>query len=695
MTRRTIATVCVSGTLDDKLAAAAAAGFDGIELFENDLVVSPWSPADIRARCADLGLSIDLYQPLRDFEAVPRLLEANLTRAERKFDVMAELGVDTMLVCSSVSPEAVDDDALAAEHLTALAERAAARGMRIAYEALAWGRHVSTWDHSWRIVRAADHPALGLCLDSFHILSRSPDVSGIEDITPGKVFFVQLADAPHLRMDVLQWSRHHRLFPGQGALDLPAFLSRLAGYDGPLSLEVFNDVFRQSDPVRTAVDGMRSLIALEEQIGRREQIAAPALHAPAFTEFGVDGQSGPELRNALRGLGFTHTGQHRSKPVELWEQGACRIILNSAVTRPQSPGLAALSAFALTSEDPELSAVRAEALLAPRLPRARGPREADRVSVAAPDGTTILFSRDDHDWRADFLATGATDTGGAGLIRTDHLGLAQPFDHFDEAGLFYRSVLGLTQLTTEEYAAPFGLMRSRAFATEARTIRLALTVALLRRGDDDWRGDFLATGDQATGGAGLTGTDHLGLAQPFDHFDEAGLFYHSVLGLTRESTEEYAAPFGLMRSRAYVTADRSVRLALTVALLRRGDWAPAVVDPQHVAFTTGDIFATAAAVERLGGTTVPVPDNYYADLVARFALPEELVDRLRGHRILYDRDAHGGELFHLYTPVHGGRVFFEIVQRTGGYAGFGEANAPVRMAAHRHLRLTGAGGGPG
>jgi 4-hydroxyphenylpyruvate dioxygenase len=602
--------VCVSGTLDDKIAAAAAAGFDGIELFENDLVVAPWSPGEIRARCVDLGLTIELYQPFRDFEAVPAtLLAANLARAERKFDVMAELGVDTMLVCSSVAAAAIDNDDLAAEQLALLADRAHARGMRIAYEALAWGRHVSTWDRSWRIVQRADHRALGLCLDSFHVLSRDVSADGISGIAPGKIFFLQLADAPQLSMDVLQWSRHHRLFPGQGSFDLTGFVHRVlaAGYTGPLSLEVFNDVFRQADPVRTAIDAMRSLIALEDTlrppdgppIEVRRLPPAPPLSVHAFSEFGVDGESGPVLQAALRGLGFAHTGQHRSKPVELWEQGACRVILNSAVTRPQTPGTAALSAFALTSAAPQLSRARAEALLAPALPRTRGPREADLAAVAAPDGTSIFFSRDDNDWRADFLSTG------------------------------------------EEGAA----------------------------------------------GAGLSVTDHLGLAQPFDHFDEAGLFYHSVLGLTRLATEEYAAPFGLMRSRAFTTVDRTVRLALTVALLRRGEWAPAVVDPQHVAFATDDIFATAAAIDRLGGVTMRVPDNYYADLVARFALPEAVIERLRRHGILYDRDSGGGELFHLYTPVYGGRIFFEVLQRRGGYDGFGEANAPVRMAAHRYLRL--------
>lgn len=588
--RRSIATVCLSGTLDDKIAAAAAAGFDGIEIFENDLVVSPWSPAEVRRRCADLGLTIDLYQPFRDFEAVPPdLLRANLARAGRKFDVMADLGADTMLVCSSVSEAAVDDDNLAAAQLRELADRAAARGMRIAYEALAWGRHVSTWDHSWRIVRRADHPALGLCLDSFHILSRSTPIDGIAGITPGKIFFLQLADAPRLRMDVLQWSRHHRLFPGQGSFDLAGFVGLVlrAGYTGPLSLEVFNDVFRQADPDRTAVDAMRSLVTLEDTAP-----PAPELAGYAFTEFGVDGPAGTDLGKALRRLGFTHVGQHRSKPVQLWEQGGCRVVLNSAVVRPQ----AALSAFAVSSADPAASAARAATLLAPALPREQGPREADLTAVAAPDGTSVFFASRGDAWRADFLSTGDSAGGGAGLLAVDHVGLTQPFDHFDEAGLFYRGVLGLDRLTTEEYAAPFGLMRSRAFAD----------------------------------------------------------------------------------------AGRRVRLALTVALLRRGGWAPAVAEPQHVAFTTDDIFDTAA---RVGGPLLPAPDNYYADLGARFALSDPFVSSLSEHGILYDRDADGGELFQLYTPIHGGRVFFEVVQRRGGYDGFGDVNAPVRMAAHRRLRL--------
>ena len=58
-----IATVCLSGTLPEKLEAAAAAGFDGIEIFESDLLNFDGSPARVRQMAADLGLAIMLYQP--------------------------------------------------------------------------------------------------------------------------------------------------------------------------------------------------------------------------------------------------------------------------------------------------------------------------------------------------------------------------------------------------------------------------------------------------------------------------------------------------------------------------------------------------------------------------------------------------------------------------------------------------------
>ena len=219
-----VATVSLSGSLDEKMRAIADAGFDGFEVFEPDLISSPDLPEDIAKKAADLGLTLDLYQPFRDADSAdPEQFARNLVRAEHKFDVMEQLGCDLLLVCSSPLAGAVRDDALLVEQMATLAERAHRRGMRLAYEALAWGAHVSTYRHAWDIVRQVDHPALGTCLDSFHILSRGDDSAGIREIPGEKIFFLQLADAPHLVMDVLQWSRHHRCFPGQGSFDLASF----------------------------------------------------------------------------------------------------------------------------------------------------------------------------------------------------------------------------------------------------------------------------------------------------------------------------------------------------------------------------------------------------------------------------------------------------------------------------------------
>src|SRR4030095_16940511 len=107
MMLRSIATVSLGGTLLEKLNAIAAAGFDGVEIFENDLLYFDGPPSQVKRIAADWGLRILLFQPFRDFEAAPRArMPKNLERAELKFDVMEQLGADLTLVCSNTAPGA-------------------------------------------------------------------------------------------------------------------------------------------------------------------------------------------------------------------------------------------------------------------------------------------------------------------------------------------------------------------------------------------------------------------------------------------------------------------------------------------------------------------------------------------------------------------------------------------------------------
>ena len=230
-----IATVSLSGGLAEKLEATAAAGFTGVEIFESDLLSFNGTPKDVARMVAELGLKIVTFQPFRDFEGMPEPQRSRtFARAERKFDLMGELGCDLLMICSNVAPDSLGGIDRAAADFHELGERAQKRGIRVGFEALAWGRHISDYRDSWEVVRRADHPAIGLTLDSFHIFSRKTDLKAIRSIPSDKIVLVQLADAPWLDMDVINWSRHFRCFPGQGDFPLTDFMDAVSatGYSG-------------------------------------------------------------------------------------------------------------------------------------------------------------------------------------------------------------------------------------------------------------------------------------------------------------------------------------------------------------------------------------------------------------------------------------------------------------------------------
>jgi 4-hydroxyphenylpyruvate dioxygenase len=486
--RKCIATVALSGTLPDKLEAAATVGFDGVEIMESDLLTFDGSPADVRRICEGLGLAIDLYQPFRDFEAMPQPQRArNMDRAERKFDVMQALGTDLTLVCSNTQPATINDDSRAAADLVEMAERAARRGLRIGYEALSWARHVTLWRHAWRIVQQAAHPALGLIVDSFHTLSLGDDPSGIAQLPAEKLFFVQMADAPRLSMDVLSWSRHFRNFPGQGDLDVTGFMRAVlaSGYTGPLSLEVFNDDFRSAPARFVARDGLRSLILTEAEATDGAGLpAAPELYGVEFLEFAVDETAGQELASFLRTLGFHHAGRHRSKSVDLYRQGGVYLVLNAeqdsaAAEHFQLHG-ASVCAMAIRVDDSSRTLERARALLCPEWQERIGAGERQVPAVRAPDGTLVYLVQPEIEgrsfWEDDFdlLPAGAEP---ATLDEVDHVVLALPSGRMATYVLFWRALFGLVPQQQLDTPDPYGLVQSRALISPGGKVRLVLNAS--------------------------------------------------------------------------------------------------------------------------------------------------------------------------------------------------------------------------
>lgn len=618
--RHSVATVSLSGTLPQKLEAIAAAGFEGIELFEPDFTLWSGSAADLHRLCRDLGLRVELFQPFRDFEGMPDAQFArSLDRAERKFDLMQALGCPLMLVCSNVSPLAMDDPERAAAQLHELAERAARRELRVGFEALAWGRHVSRWRQAWRIVERAGHPNLGLILDSFHTLSLRDDLADLEQVSGERIFFVQMADAPLMSLSVIDWARHHRNFPGQGQLDVVGFFEQVvrAGYRGPLSLEIFNDVFRETPNRRIAVDAMRSLLWLESQVGERlapaapqRQMlcappAAPALRGFSFVEFAVDAPAAQSLGRLLAGMGFRRAGRHRSKPVSLYRQGGINLVVNelshaAARERFEAHG-PSVCALGLRAADPVAAMERATTLQSARFDSPIGPGERQLPSIVAPGGSIIHFVDDalgeDGLYEADFILDDAVSEGDAGLRSIDHVAMGLAPDRVDTWVLFCRAVIGLEAGDSLKLADPYGLIRSFGMADAGRRVRFVLNVSLSQR-------TRTAQAVNASGGAGV----------------------------------------------------------------------------HHVAFDTADIFASVRRLRGQGVGFVPISGNYHDDLATRFDLDPALVERMREGGILFDRTP-DGDYLHAYTEPFEGRFFFEVVQRLGAYDAYGAMNAAARMAS--------------
>jgi 4-hydroxyphenylpyruvate dioxygenase len=610
--RKCIATVALSGSLPDKIEAAALAGFDGVEVMESDLLAFDGTPADIRRIAADLDIAIDLYQPFRDFEAMPDPQRGrNLDRAERKFDVMQELGTDLVLVCSNTLPATIDDDARAAADLAAMAERAHRRGMRVGYEGLSWARHVRLWGHAWRIVQQAAHPALGLIVDSFHTLALKDDPSGIASVPGDRIFFVQLADAPLLSLDVLSWSRHHRNFPYQGELPIDGFVRAVlaSGYSGSLSLEVFNDHFRAAPARAIARDGLRSLILAEALATDGGALPAiPEVDGVEFLEFAVDEAAREELAAMLLQMGFHRAGRHRSKDVELYRQGRINFVLNSeqdtaAYEHFQHHG-PAVCAVGLRVDDPARAVERARALLIPDWRERIGEGERRIPAVRGPEGTLIyLVGREGPDrdfWSQDFVLE--ADAGSeAGLQTIDHVAIALPAWQMDTYVLFWRSLFGLAPQAVFDLPDPFGLIQSRAMANPSGTLRITLNISDAR---DTVTNRFVS----AFAGAGV----------------------------------------------------------------------------HHVALATADARKSMASLRQAGAPTLPIPRNYYDDVATRLSLDPSVVEGLEPLGLLYDEDSQG-QFRHAYTQPFHDRFFFEVVERAGGYAGFGAPNAAVRMAAQARL----------
>jgi sugar phosphate isomerase/epimerase len=271
-------TITPAGSLEAKLRAIKGGGFTQVMLNATDIVGHPEGESVAIAAVRASGLRVTGFQVLRDFEGLSGHLHAyKVDIAKSMLEMCRALGSRVLLACSSSSAHASGEPELLKKDLQKLAMLALPLGIKVAYEALSWGRHVNLLTQAWEIVQDADRSNLGLCIDSYHALANGGEIKAAADIDPRKVFLVQLSDflwqetrSPQDRMET---ARHYRVFPGEGVhseqvVELVRILDG-NGYRGDYSFEVFNDDYRQIPLATVAERARRSVKWITGRIGRR------------------------------------------------------------------------------------------------------------------------------------------------------------------------------------------------------------------------------------------------------------------------------------------------------------------------------------------------------------------------------------------------------------------------------------------
>lgn len=267
-----------------------------------------------------LGMRIACTQPLRKIEGIkdPTERREALNLVAKRFPFMRAFDTDLVFMCANIRTDSgvTSDLKTVARDLADLGDMAAAyakadggRMLKIGYEGLSWATR-NTWSSSWEAVRFANRPNVGLVVDAFNVLAvefadpYNPAGHGriyptVEDSVgiladsmaslvasvPGdRIFFFQCGDAELMNpatfvppsdpeTPALQpWSRGHRLYPmeqSRGAympVELVAAAVLATGYQGPISLEVFNESLNlpgdDIPPAHAArgIEGLRKLV---------------------------------------------------------------------------------------------------------------------------------------------------------------------------------------------------------------------------------------------------------------------------------------------------------------------------------------------------------------------------------------------------------------------------------------------------
>lgn len=253
-------------SLEARTGAAKRAGFTGMALAPDELIGAPGrgrSIEDLVAIFAEHELAVPELEPLRGWDGEPSEEAAAAERAI--FDLADAFGAARVNAIQVVDPAQLPPE-LIAERFAAVCERAAAHGLTVAFEPRA-NSPVESPAAALELIAAAGAKNAGITLDAYHFHRAGLRLADLDGVPAEAVVAVQLNDMrEQMQGTPIEDALEHRLAPGEGAIDLPAWLRglRAHGIDAPFAVEVISRDFMQlplDEAAERAAQGAREALA--------------------------------------------------------------------------------------------------------------------------------------------------------------------------------------------------------------------------------------------------------------------------------------------------------------------------------------------------------------------------------------------------------------------------------------------------
>ncbi|HOZ46240.1 MAG TPA: sugar phosphate isomerase/epimerase family protein [Candidatus Hydrogenedentes bacterium] len=255
------------------VALAAKSGFEAVDADADHWTrwVERTSLDYVKHYCAEQGCVIGHGQMPVNFREDEATFEAGLAKLPAMCVVMKALGTRGM--ATWVRPTAPGDVAeyrkMHVRRLKAVAAVLREHGLMLGLEFVApktkqveGNPFVHDMPGMLELCAEIDAEACGLLLDSYHWYTSHAVVGDILKLEARQIVHVHINDAYPGPIDELLDLK--RLLPGNGVIDLVSFLRalRTVGYDGPVSVETFDEELRRIGPEEAARRAGQATLAL-------------------------------------------------------------------------------------------------------------------------------------------------------------------------------------------------------------------------------------------------------------------------------------------------------------------------------------------------------------------------------------------------------------------------------------------------